>query len=103
MITDEQVMKALDAYYGIEHVGGARESLVEEMRKALEAYEASKWVKFDIDDETTHPRDRQVCNVVYHTGRVNTDKWSDLHRFWVYAACRTCVTHWQPLPEFKEP
>lgn len=44
MITDEQVMKALDAYYGIEHIGGARESLIEGMRKALEAYERSKLV-----------------------------------------------------------
>ena len=72
------------------------------IKRIIELHEQTKWVKFDIDDETTHPRDRQVCNVVYHTGRVNTDKWSDLHRFWVYASCQKCVTHWQPLPEFKE-
>ena len=44
MITDEQVIKALDAYYEIEHVNGARDSLIEGMRKALEAYEQSKLV-----------------------------------------------------------
>ena len=95
MITDNQVKVAIEEYWSIET------DELPAMRKALEAYEASKWVKFDVNDETTHPRDRQVCNVVYNTGRVNTDKWSDLHRFWVYTSCRTCVTHWQPLPEFK--
>ena len=61
MITDEQVIKALDAYYGIEHVCGARESLIEGMRKALEAYEKSKWVKFDVDDDC----DKRMINAAF--------------------------------------
>lgn len=92
MATDEQVNAFINAF----ELNGGHYSLVN-VRKALEAYEDSKWVKFDADDETTHPRDSHVCIVVYHTGRVSTDKWSDLHRFWVYASCRTCVTHWQPV------
>lgn len=99
MITDEQVKAAIFAYHDEHHY---HPQIMADMRKALEAYEQSKWVNFDVDDETTHPRDSQVCIVVYHTGRVSADKWSDLHRFWVYASCRTCVTHWQYLPEFKE-
>ena len=100
MITDEQVKIMLGAIWG--SVETIWEAEFEDTRKALEAYEASKWVKFDVDDELTHPLDNQICNVRYHTGQINTDKWSDLHRFWVYAACPKCVTHWQPLPEFKE-
>lgn len=98
MITDEQISIACAAYDSSD----VAHSQIAAMRKALEVYEASKWVKFDIDDESTHPIDNQVCNVVYHTGQVRTDRWSDLHRFWVYASCQKCVTHWRPLPEFKE-
>jgi hypothetical protein len=33
------------------------------MRKALEAYEQNKWVKFDVNDKSTHPKipDNDVC------------------------------------------
>lgn len=99
MITDEQVNIACDIYNKLSGVDAAEPSY---MRKTLEVHEQSKWVKFDVDDEETHPLDYQLCNVRYHTGQVGTDKWSDLHRFWVYASCQKCVTHWQPLPEFKE-
>ena len=52
MITDEQVKIAECAY---NHRSVAH-SFSAAMRKALEAYEASKWVKFDVDDETTYPQ-----------------------------------------------
>ena len=55
MITDEQVIKALDAYYDIEHVGGARFNLISTMRKALEAYEQSKWQPI-----TSAPKDADI-------------------------------------------
>lgn len=74
MITDEQVIKALDVYYGIEHVGGARESLIEGMRKALEAYEANKWVKFDVDDESTWPQ-RKGHHIVFDGRNVMFKYW----------------------------
>ena len=102
MITDEQVRLVANILLNAPFGHNPPDDWVTDTRKALETYEASKWVKFDVNDESTHPIDSQVCNVVYHTGQVRTDRWSDLHRFWVYASCQKCVTHWQPLPEFKE-
>ena len=101
-ITDKQVMKALDAYYGIEHIGGARESLIEGMRKALEAYEQSKWVKFDINDQSTYPplETDVACDegyAVYLLRRTEKEfawKFSD-------SDDTPAVTHWQPLPTFN--
>lgn len=72
------------------------------VRQLLENYEQSKWIEFDINNESTHPKDNQLCSVVYHTGQVCTDKWSVMPKSWVYASCPNYVTHWQPLPEFKE-
>lgn len=95
MITNEQVIAAIAEFYKSNAGGNG-------MRRALEAYERSKWVKFDVDDESTHPIDGQVCYTLYHTGQVRINKWSSLHRFWLYALCKKCVTHWQPMPEFKE-
>ena len=96
MITDEQITEALTAYLD----GYGARSLNESMRKALEAYEKSKWVKFDIDDKSTHPQNLQHVIVLYHTGVVGSDKWSIL-KIWMFSGCKECVTHWQPLPEFK--
>lgn len=112
MITNEQVMKALDAYYGIEHIGGARESLIEKMRKALEAYEASKWVRFDVNDESTYPPLDQVvmCKPfnepvlqmsLIHDAHPQFDGFffEDVKGFYTDIKC---IAYWQPLPEFKE-
>ena len=48
MITDEQVCIACAAYDGAD----VAHSKLAAMRKALEAYEQSKWVKFDVNDES---------------------------------------------------
>ena len=48
MITDEQVIKALDAYYGIEHVDGARESL-----RGIEMPTKYKWLPSEPTQEMT--------------------------------------------------
>ena len=99
MITDEQVRAAVSTYHDAYH---HHPQIMADMRKALEAYEQSKWIEFDVNDETTHPKDNQLCSVVYHTGQVCTDKWSVMPKSWVYASCPNYVTHWQPLPTFKE-
>ena len=112
MITDEQVLKALDAYYGIEHIGGARESLIEGMRKALEAYEAGKWVKFDVDDKSTFPtidKDSDYLSIPVNTSTGFTVRFS--YRSYEWTTEDGCFVderisyenlYWQPLPEFKE-
>jgi hypothetical protein len=97
VITDEQVKIAECAY---NHRSVAH-SFSAAMRKALEAYEASKWVKFDIDDKSTHPQNLQHVIVLYHTGVVGSDKWSIL-KIWMFSGCKECVTHWMPLPEFNK-
>lgn len=51
MITDEQINEAYEpirkAGYVIHHLGCVKD--------ALEAYEQSKWMKFDVDDESSYP------------------------------------------------
>ena len=83
------------------------------MRKALEAYEASKWVKFDVDNESTYPPVDQVVmckpfneptlqmSLIYDShpqfdGFFFEDErgfYKDLER----------IVYWQRLPTFKEP
>ena len=100
MITDEQVKVALDAYYYHGNV----------MREALEAYEQSKWVKFDINNPSTHPSIEQNVNAVTFRGKVVTLRFNGIDDetglpmwFWQATDDQTnlTVTHWQPLPEFK--
>jgi hypothetical protein len=69
------------------------------MRRAIEAAIQAVWVKFDINDESTHPQNLQQVIVLYHTGIVGSDEWSIL-KTWMYAGCKNCVTHWMALPEF---
>ena len=103
MITDEQVRIACKAFYDkYIQLDCCCDEELQVIRRTLEAYEQSKWIEFDVNDETTHPKDNQLCSVVYHTGQVCTDKWSVMPKSWVYASCPNYVTHWQPLPKFKE-
>ena len=116
MITDEQVIAAIAEFYKSGTGNGG-------MRKALEAYEASKWVNFDVNDVSTWPPMTKqpyasIPVMVYCTDNKETFYGSkfvtNLHRllptnkgyaYWIHPFDRDKrlnVTHWQPLPEFKE-
>ena len=107
MITDEQIMKACDAYdeYNVDHnntlLRGACSGHA--MRKALEAYEQSKWVKFDINDKNTFPPRNTNVLVRYKTGDFGVDVFLASSGVWENTCCETneCITHWQPLPTFN--
>ncbi len=99
MITDEQVIAAIAEFYKSGTGNGG-------MRKALEAYEQSKWVKFDVNDESTYPivPDGYV-NIevnVYDTVNNNNINHDYFHPDYGFNHYQHHVTHWQPLPEFKE-
>ena len=102
MITDEQVKQACAAYEKHRSLNVFSDNL-HAMRKALEAYEQSKWVKFDEYDEATYPPfDVRVLTKL--KGDFGVDMGIDFmcHSFEWYNAIRlSYVTHWQPLPEFK--
>ena len=75
------------------------------LRKALEAYEQSKWVEFDVNDESTYPivPDGYVNIEVNVYDTVNNNINHDyFHPDYGFNHYQHHVTHWQPLPEFKE-
>lgn len=98
MITDEQidiVSKQLSISYADDEM---------RVRKALEAYEQSKWVRFDADDESTYPPfDVRVLTKL--KGDFGVDMSIDFmahNKEWYNAIRLRYVTHWQHLPTFKE-
>ena len=103
MITDEQVKIAANSYLSRPIDSYLPDGNLTDMRKALEAYEQSKWVKFDVDDESTYPPfDVRVLT------KLKDDFGKDMsvdfmtHSFEWYNSIRlSYVTHWQYLPEFK--
>ena len=107
MITDRQVIVFKD-YYNI----NAGYIDVETLHKALEAFEQSKWVRFDVDDVSTHPENGKYVLVkidktfLDELGYLDTTYVGEFFNggFDIYIAdeCGCAVTHWQPLPEFKE-
>ena len=100
MITDEQVRNHIQALPF--RIG--QTIPIPAVREALEAYEASKWVKFDEYDESTYPPfDVRVLTKL--KGDFGVDMGIDFmtHSFEWYNSIRmSYVTHWQLLPEFKE-
>lgn len=66
MITDEQVKVALSAYFKESAEGHIPTHRIEAMRSALVEYEQSKWIKFDVEDKSTHPNYKQVVLVSRH-------------------------------------
>ena len=104
MITNEQVQAACRAYYGEGNTTNYENYELVDMRKALEAYEQSKWVKFDEYDESTYPPfDVRVLTKI--KGNFGVDMGMDFmtHSFEWYNSIRlSYVTHWQLLPEFEE-
>ena len=97
MITDEQISIVADV------LNIPLSAIL--LRKALEEYEASKWVKFDVNDESTYPivPDGYVNIEVNVYDTVNNNINHDyFHPDYGFNHYQHHVTHWQPLPEFKE-
>ena len=95
MITDEQVKVAANTYLNRPIDSYVANGNFTDMRKALEAYEQSKWV----DIETKQPEPRQIVmnsnNVLaYWEG----SKWKGVDGFVISSKAQ----YWQHLPEFKE-
>ena len=118
MITDEQVKQACAAYEKHRSLNVFSDNL-HAMRKALEAYEQSKWVKFDKHNGDTYPeREKEVLldtGYGYVSGWLCIEENPDsrnpddhYNTCWVCLDGRYeideigCVPRWQPLPEFKE-
>ena len=109
MITDKQVNVFINVFeLNGGHFLGNNE--FDSVRKALEAYEQSKWVKFDVNDESTYPK--RVGNHIVSDGRNVSHKYWDNTRehkqyrnqswFVSESVNNKKVTHWSYLPEFKE-
>ena len=118
MITDEQVKLAVNTYFNAPPWNSPPSKVIKDMRKALETYEQSKWVKFDEYDEATYPeKDREVMLDVGYgliTGWFCIEESPFSHNpddyyntLWVCLDGRyeiteiSSVSRWQPLPEFK--
>lgn len=98
MITDEQISIACSAY----NSSDAAHSQLAAMRKALEAYEQSKWIS--VEDRLPCLPSEAVVSVEYIVydnlnNQVSHDYFTS-HGEWNHY--QQHVTHWQPLPEFKE-
>ena len=99
MITGDQIIAACQAYNDHTPYSPA---MIDSMRKALEAYEQSKWVKFDEHDKSTYPPfNARVLVKLKGDFGVRIDFMTH-NKEWYNAIRLHYVTHWQPLPEFKE-
>lgn len=99
MITDEQV----EIVSSILAQGYSNND--DRVRKALEAYEQSKWVKFDVNDESTYPKldDESQCPIYLLNQDSDISTFRQAHKDWINCfGEKITVTHWQSLPEFKE-
>lgn len=110
MITDEQVQAACRAYYGEDNTTNYEHYELVDMRKTLEAYEQSKWVKFDVDDDSSYPQ-KTGHHLTFDGRYVSHRYWNntgenkrDVNQAWFVSTSVTSkkATHWQPLPTFKE-
>ena len=109
MITDEQVNVACNR---INERHSYTVASKKAMREVLETFEQSKWVRFDVDDVSTHPENGKYALVkidktfLDELGYLDTTYVGEFFNggFDIYIAdeCGCAVTHWQPLPEFKE-
>ena len=108
MITDEQVNVACNR---INERHSYTVASKKAMREVLETFEQSKWIKFNVNDSSTHPSVEQDVNAVTFRGKVVTMRFNGINDetglplwFWQGTDEQTnlTVTHWQHLPEFKE-
>lgn len=95
MITDEQVRLVANILLNAPFGHNPPDDWMTDTRKALEAYEASKW--FDIADEQPAPRE-----IVMNSNNVmaywEDGKWKGVDGFVISPNAQ----FWQPLPEFTE-
>lgn len=127
MITDTQVNKFLLVLQTNPDFG---RDIHVDIRKALEAYEQSRWVKFDEYDESTYPKVEDVCTTILGVtdlkntpclidfySNINPNIFdgkpfilfdcgysntdSDVYYGTVEVSSKHLVA-WQPLPVFKE-
>ena len=105
IVTDEQFTFFNDYY-----VVRAGYTHKETLREALEVYEQRKWVKFDVDDKSTYPQ-RSGHYISFDGRYVSHRYWNNTgqdkrgtNQSWFVSESVNAqkVTHWQPLPEFKE-
>lgn len=79
---------------------------IDSVRTALEAYEQSKWVEFDINNPATYPQAgthafRYIVRTTNGVQKITIiAHWNG--RYWFANQQDIDVTHWQYLPEFKE-
>lgn len=95
MITDEQVRAAVSTYHDAYH---HHPQIMADMRKALEAYEQSKWIS--VEDRLPCLPSEAVVSVEYIVydnlnNQVSHDYFTS-HGEWNHY--QQHVTHWQPLP-----
>lgn len=105
MITDEQVKIAANVYINRPVNYPIPSGNITDMRDALEAYEQSKWVKFDINDPATYPQAgthafRYIVRTTNGVQKITIiAHWNG--RYWFANQQDIDVTHWMPLPEYK--
>jgi hypothetical protein len=97
-VTDKMIKAALEAWFG-EPVNEPYDEHVDNMRFAMQAAIQTAWVS--VDDELP-PRDLSEVLVLtggyYHVAEYDND-----HNSWFNGDVYLYdVTHWMPLPEFKE-
>jgi hypothetical protein len=98
-VTDKMIKAALEAWFG-EPVTEPYDEHVDNMRFAIQSAIQAAWVKFDPDDKSTHPKDKEKVIVTYFHGRFGQIVSCDFYQYGDFFG--TSPTHWMPLPEFKE-
>ena len=99
MITDKQVRLVANILLNAPFGHNPPDDWVTDTRKALEAYEASKWVKLSDNAETPQ---QQFVIARFNDGYVREDMLTYKGVWTVTQLDKEDATHWQPLPEFKE-
>lgn len=98
MIADTQAVAALNAFYDERfEATKVNESLVEDMKRALEDYEKGKWTS--VEDRLP---DEEVSVLVKDKwGNVSIDELRPLGgALWYYDGEHKSITHWQLLPQY---
>jgi hypothetical protein len=98
MITNEQAVSALTEYFEETfHPNRTNMSLVDGMKRALEAYEKSKWISV----EDSLPDEEVSVLVKDKWGNVSIDEIRPLgEAIWYYDGEHKSITHWQLLPQY---
>lgn len=99
MITSKQANAVACLYEGYPVGFPLCSNDIERMIQALEAYEQSKWLAIN-----NHPMPSDGSNVIVRTcgGAVNSCFICSPQSTKLTALKRQGITHWQPLPVFKE-